>query len=66
MALLTIGSMFFSSDANKLVLEPIERMTEEVKNLARNPIGAINNEMENAGVLTLATGIKKQGTFAKK
>lgn len=34
MFLLLVGSLMFNADANKLVLEPIERMTEKVKLLA--------------------------------
>jgi hypothetical protein len=36
MILLTIGSIMFNNDANKLVLEPIEHMTEKVKIMATN------------------------------
>lgn len=47
MILLLVGSLMFNSDANKLVLDPIERMSEKVKLLASNPLGVINDEVES-------------------
>ena len=43
----------FTSDANRLVLQPIERMLEKVKLIAKNPLAAASDEMDNAGVLTM-------------
>lgn len=54
MILLLVGSLMFNSDANKLVLEPIERMSEKVKLLASNPLGAMNDDGDNMGMLSLA------------
>jgi hypothetical protein len=54
MVLLLVGSMMFNADANRLVLEPIERMSEKVKLLATNPLGLMNDDGENVGILALA------------
>ena len=50
---LTIASIFFTNDANTLVLNPIERMLEKVRLIARNPLAAASDEVDNAGVLSL-------------
>ncbi len=57
MILLLLGSIIFNSDANKLVLEPIERMSERVKLLASNPLGVMNEEAD-AGMYTLASKLE--------
>lgn len=54
MILLLVGSMMFNADANRLVLEPIERMSEKVKLLATNPLGLMNDDENNVGILALA------------
>lgn len=51
--LLTIGALFFTRDAEKLVLNPIERMIEKVKVIARDPLAAANGDFENAGFMNL-------------
>jgi hypothetical protein len=43
----------FTNDANTLVLSPIERMLEKVKLIARNPLAAASDEVDNAGVLSM-------------
>ena len=43
----------FTSDANRLVLSPIERMLEKVKLIAKNPLAAASDEVDNAGVLSM-------------
>jgi hypothetical protein len=50
MIVLAIAAVFFTSDANKLVLIPIERMLEKVKLIAKNPLAAASEEVENAGL----------------
>lgn len=50
---LAIGSIFFSSDANNLVLNPIERMLEKVKFIAKNPLAAASDEVDQAGMMSL-------------
>jgi hypothetical protein len=42
----------FNNDANTLVLTPIERMLEKVRLIARNPLAAASDEIENAGIYT--------------
>ena len=49
---LAIASIYFSHDATVLVLNPIERMLEKVKLLAKNPLAAASDEIEQAGLLT--------------
>jgi hypothetical protein len=51
--LLTIGALFFTRDAEKLVLNPIERMMEKVKMIAKDPLAAANGDFEDQGVLNL-------------
>ena len=48
---LSIGSIFFNSDATTLILVPIERMIEKVKAIARNPLLA-QEDMADAGILS--------------
>lgn len=50
---LTIASIFFTNDANKLVLGPIERMLEKVKLIAKNPLAASSDAVEDAGIYTM-------------
>lgn len=49
--LLTVGALFFTRDAEKLVLNPIERMIEKVKVIAWDPLAAANGDFENAGIM---------------
>lgn len=51
--MLTIASIFFTNDANKLVLGPIERMLEKVKLIAKNPLAASSDAVEDAGIYTM-------------
>ena len=66
MILLTVGSVQFNKDANKLVLEPIERMTEKVKLMASNPLGVIYEDIENTGVLGLVEKEERKDKKKKK
>ena len=43
---LSIASIYFSNDATVLVLNPIERMLEKVKMIAKNPLAAASDEIE--------------------
>ena len=58
---LAIGSVVFSSDANTLVLNPIERMLEKVKFIAKNPLAAASDEVESAGVMSMLHAKKNKG-----
>jgi hypothetical protein len=37
---LASGAMFFSKDANDLVIQPIEAMIQKVNRIAKNPLEA--------------------------
>ena len=50
---LGVGSIFFTSDANKLVLNPIERKLEKVRFIAKNPLAAATDEVDTAGMMSL-------------
>ena len=63
--LLTIGALFFSRDAEILVLNPIERMIEKVKAIAKNPLAAASGEIETAGFLSMTESQKKKKTKKK-
>lgn len=63
---LSIASIMFTSDANTLVLGPIERMLEKVKLIARNPLAAASDEVDNAGVLSLLAKQAEQKNTNKK
>jgi hypothetical protein len=41
----------FNKDARELVLDPLERMIEKVKLIAKNPLAASSNEINEAGVM---------------
>ena len=45
--LLALGSLFFSKDANELVLNPIERIIEKVEKIAKNPLSSKDVLIEN-------------------
>lgn len=50
---LTIASYFFTNDANVLVLAPLERMLEKVKLIAKNPLAASSDEVQEAGIYSM-------------
>lgn len=43
---LTASAVFFSKDANELVLSPIEKMLSKVKRISKNPLTAVRVEEE--------------------
>ena len=58
---LAISSIYFTKDAQDMVLDPLERMIEKVKIIASNPMSAATDEVNLAGVYSFAdTDIKKQ------
>lgn len=63
--LLSVGALFFSRDAEKLVLNPIERMIEKVKKIAENPLAATTGELENAGFLSMTENMNKKKSKKK-
>jgi hypothetical protein len=50
---LAIGSIILTSDANRLVLVPIERMLEKVKMIAKDPLAAASEEINSAGIMSV-------------
>ena len=50
---LSIAAYLFTNDANTLVLNPIERMLEVVRLIAKNPMAAASDEVQKAGMLSL-------------
>ena len=50
---LSIASFFFTNDANVLVLSPLERMLEKVKLIAKNPLAASSDEVDDAGIYSM-------------
>ena len=57
---LTAAALFFSKDANDLVLSPIENMLIKVKRIAENPLAAAQIEEEDA---LLREKLEKDGKF---
>jgi hypothetical protein len=51
--LLALAALYFTSDANTLVLNPIDRMLEKVKLIASNPLAAATDEVNQAGIQTM-------------
>ena len=49
--ILSISTFLFNKDARELVLDPLERMIEKVKLIAKNPLAASTNEINEAGVM---------------
>lgn len=57
------GGMYcFTKDTNDLVVEPIEKMTRNIKDLSKNPIAAMQNH-ENEDIVE---NVKDKGCFRKK
>lgn len=63
---LAVASIMFTSDANTLVLGPIERMLEKVKLISRNPLAAASDEVDNAGVLSMMAKNDNKNEAQKK
>ena len=53
MILIATGIILLNNDINVIVIEPIERLTEKVRLMAANPLGAMNGEIERQGVLNV-------------
>ena len=45
---LAVGAMFFTKDANELVISPIEQMMQKVNRIAKNPLEAAHEEENEA------------------
>jgi len=57
---LTAAALFFSKDANDLVLSPIENMLVKVKRIAENPLAAAQIEEEDA---LMRENMEKEGKY---
>jgi class 3 adenylate cyclase len=58
--LLTISSYIINRDATRLVLDPIERMIERVRIVAKNPMALCSeDEIENEGMLAMINSKSK-------
>ena len=49
---LAAAAIYFNTDAEELVLDPLMRMIEKVKLIAKNPLIASSEEIDNAGMMT--------------
>ena len=49
---LSMASIYFTKDAQNLVVDPLERMIEKVKLISRNPLAAATEEINEAGIFT--------------
>jgi len=49
---LSIAAATFTNDARVMVLDPLERMIEKIKLIAKNPLAAASDEINNAGVMS--------------
>ena len=47
--ILALGSILFTQDAQRLVLDPLERMIEKVRLIAQNPLIAASEDINQAG-----------------
>ncbi len=50
--ILIVSFLLFSRDARKLVLDPLERMIEKVKMIAKDPLAASSNKIDEAGMIS--------------
>ena len=65
--LLTISSYIINKDAEILVLEPIERMIERIRIVAKNPMALCSeDEIESAGALAMIQSQEKKKKKKKK
>lgn len=50
--ILSLSSISFTKDAQEMVLDPLERMIEKVKLIAKNPLIATSEEVNEAGIMS--------------
>ena len=58
--ILSIASFYFNRDANRLVLDPIDRITERVNIMASNPLAIVHDDIEHVGFLGAALSEEKK------
>jgi hypothetical protein len=61
---LGLASVYFTKDAQTLVLDPLERMIEKIKAIAKNPLVAATEEVNEAGVMSFMS--KNETGMSKK
>ena len=49
---LGLASIYFTKDAQILVLDPLERMIEKIKAIAQNPLIAASEDVHEIGMMT--------------
>ena len=57
---LGVSSVYFTKDAQDMVLDPLERMIEKVKVIASNPMSAATDEVDLAGIYSFAASDDKK------
>ena len=67
-AVLTLGSIYFTKDAQTMVVDPLERMIEKVKLMTKNPMAAATEEINEAGIFTYMgkDKLNKENEIAEK
>lgn len=63
---LGLASIYFTKDAQELVLDPLERMIEKVKLIAKNPLAAATDEVNEAGVMSFLSKQNDDAATAKE
>ena len=63
---LAAGALFFSKDANDLVIQPIEAMIQKVNRIARNPLEAAQEEENEALAMEKARADEEKGQSKKE
>eukprot|EP00359_Climacostomum_virens_P001583 CAMPEP_0204898930 /NCGR_PEP_ID=MMETSP1397-20131031/1560_1 /ASSEMBLY_ACC=CAM_ASM_000891 /TAXON_ID=49980 /ORGANISM="Climacostomum Climacostomum virens, Strain Stock W-24" /LENGTH=799 /DNA_ID=CAMNT_0052066823 /DNA_START=1252 /DNA_END=3651 /DNA_ORIENTATION=- len=61
---LTMGALFFTSDANTLVITPIEKMISKVRSIAENPMRAKSDKRVDE-LYAMLSGSGKQSCWAR-
>jgi len=56
---LGLASIYFTQDAQRLVLDPLERMIEKIKAIAKDPLIAARDEVNEAGVMSFMSNDTK-------
>lgn len=63
---LGLASIYFTKDAQELVLDPLERMIEKIKAIAKNPLVAASEEVNEAGLMSFMSKTEESEKRGKK
>ena len=63
---LGLASIYFTKDAQELVLDPLERMIEKIKAIAKNPLVAATEEVNEAGVMSFMSANQGENRLSVK